>query len=404
MASIQALHPRPGAEAAADRYSWPHWLSGGFRPFFFGGALAMALSVLAWLPTMMGLWQIPTAFTPRDWHVHTLIFGGVLAIVAGFALTAVSNWTGRKPVAGRLLALLVVLWLAGRVATSFSGLIGAYLAAAVDLLFPAALVFVFAREVVAGGNRRNLVVVGLVALLGLTDAAFHYEAITRGTADHALRAGVAVVLMLVLLIGGRIIPAFTRNWLASRTPDRLPKTFDRVDAASIMVAAVALALWVLEPFAEGTGLALLAAGALAFARLLRWRGLATQSEPLLAVLHVAFLTVPLGFVLVGTSALSPVVDAQSAVHVWTAGTFGLITLAVMTRASRGHSGHPLTAGRLELSVFALVIVGAAARVASPYAGGIALDLLNVAGLAWAGAYLAFAAGYARMLLVRPARP
>ena len=184
----------------------PFWLAAGFRPFFLLGAAAMAASVLVWVPVHLGLLAMPTAFAPRDWHVHAMLFGAVPAIVAGFALTAVANWTGRPPVAGATLAGLVLLWLVGRVAVSASALVGPVVAAAADLAFPLALAAVFAREVVAGRNLRNLRVVAVVALLGLADAGFHVEAARTGAADHATRAGVAVVLILIMLVAGRIVP------------------------------------------------------------------------------------------------------------------------------------------------------------------------------------------------------
>ncbi|RTL90005.1 NnrS family protein [Ancylobacter aquaticus] len=381
----------------------PYWLSGGFRPFFLLGALAMAGSVLAWIPVYLGGLEIPTALSGRDWHVHTMLFGGVMAIIAGFSLTAVSNWTGRSPVAGRELLILVLLWLAGRMAVSTSALLGADAAMVVDLAFPISLVAVLAREVVAARNYRNLRVVAVVAALGLADVAFHLEARLVGAADYSLRAAVALVLVLVLLIGGRIVPAFTRNWLAARKVTELPAAFSRLDMASMVVCGLGLAAWTTFPEARGTAVLLGFGGVLAAIRIGRWKGLATRSEPLLLVLHIGFATIPLGFIAVAISIVAPaLIDPVAAVHLWTVGTFGAMTLAVMTRASRGHSGRPLVAGRLEVAIFALVLVGSAARVVVPYVGGWMTHGLACAGLAWAMAYLLFAAGYGRMLLL-PAR-
>lgn len=383
----------------------PYWLSGGFRPFFMLGAFAMAASVLVWIPVYLWGLELPTVFSPRDWHVHTMLFGGVMAIVAGFALTAVANWTGRAPVAGKELLALVLLWGLGRAATSFSAQIGAHAAMVADLLFPAALVAVFAREVIAGGNYRNLRIVAVVAALGLANLAFHLEAGATGAADYSLRASVGLVLVLVMLIGGRIIPAFTRNWMAARKEARLPAPFSRVDAVSVVAGGFALVAWAAFPEAPATAAALGLAGLLSAVRLARWRGIATRAEPLLMILHIAFATIPLGFLAVAASILAPgVVDPVAAAHVWTVGTFGAMTLAVMTRASRGHSGRALAAGALEIWIFAFVLLGAAARVAAPYAGGWTVHAIECAGFAWAAAYLLFAAGYGRMLLARPRLP
>lgn len=379
----------------------PYWLTGGFRPFFFLGALAMAASALMWIPVLLGGIALPTLLTPRDWHVHAMLFGGIPALIAGFLLTAVANWTGRRPVAGATLLLLVVSWLAGIVAVSTSAVIGAGPAAAIDMLFPIALICVVANEIVAARNYRNLRVVGVVALLAIANGAFHYEAHAVGFAEHATRAGVALVLVLVMLIGGRIIPAFTRNWLNARGASRLPAPFDRTDAVTMVVSAAALALWVWEPSAPAVAWLLVCAGVLNLHRLSRWCGLEARGEPLLAILHVGFATIPLGFFVLGAALLAPgAIDPAGALHVWTMGTFGVMTLAVMTRASRGHSGHELRAGKLEIVIFALAVVGFVARLLAVFAGGAVVHVLELAGLAWALAYLVFAVGYARMLLLR----
>jgi uncharacterized protein involved in response to NO len=382
--------------------SWTtHWATGGFRPFFFLGSLAMAGSVAVWLCVLMGT-EIPTAFAARDWHIHTLLFGGIPALVAGFALTAVANWTGRPPVAGPLLGLLVALWLAGRVAISTSALIGPLPAAFIDLSFPAALTAVFAREVILGKNLRNLRVVALVALITLGDTAFHWEALHTGLAVVSARAGIAVILTLVMLIAGRIVPAFTRNWLTQRRAEKLPIGFNRFDAVALGTAIAALACWVVAPETVWVAAPLALAGVLHAVRLGRWQGWATRREPLLIVLHVAYATIPAGFLAVAAGVARPdIVSAASALHIWTAGTFGLMTLAVMTRASRGHSGRPLVAGPLEQLIYVLAFLGTAARVAAPYAGGLYVHVLDAAGLLWAGAYLAFAVGYVPILLLPP---
>lgn len=181
-----------------------------------------------------------------------MLFGAILAIIAGFALTAVSNWTGRPHLADSELLMLVVLWIGGRLAVSTSAIIGAPAAALADLTFPAALVWVFAREVVTGKNYRNLRVVAVVALAGIANACFHLEAMAFGTADHVLRAGISVVLMLVMLVGGRIIPAFTRNWLTARQSAALPAPFARLDIAAMIVSGLALLAWTGFPAAPAT--------------------------------------------------------------------------------------------------------------------------------------------------------
>lgn len=375
-----------------------HLLKGAFRPFFMLASLWMASAVLVWVPLYMGHLTLPTAFAPRDWHIHAMIFGGVPPIIAGFTLTAVSSWTGRPTIAGRPLAILALIWLAGRIAVSVSALIGPIAAAVIDLAFPLALAFVLGREVVLAGNWRNLRVVGLVLLLALADAGFHVEAMERGLADISIRVALSAVLMLILLMGGRITPAFTRNWLKMRGESRLPAPFDRFDALAMAVSGLAFAMWIVASEWGGSAVVLGLAGVLTAVRLTRWRGLATRSEPLLLVLHVAIATIAAGFLIEALAILWPeIVDRTAAMHLWTAGSVGLTVLGVMTRVSRGHTGRPLKAGRLELAIYALVSVGALLRMAAPYTGEAYVHVLACAGLLWAIAFLTFAIGYAGIL-------
>ena len=375
-----------------------HLLSGAFRPFFMLAALWMAGSILMWVPLYMGHVELPTAFAPRDWHIHAMLFGGIPPIIAGFTLTAVSSWTGRPTITGRPLAILALVWLAGRIAVSVSALIGPLAAVLIDLAFPLGLAAVLGREVVLAGNWRNLRVVGLVLLLALADAGFHAEAAFNGLAEVSIRAALSAVLMLILLMGGRITPAFTRNWLKARGETRFPAAFDRFDAAAMLVSGLAFVAWTITPHWSGTAVALGLAGLMTAVRLTRWRGLATRREPLLLVLHVAIASIAIGFVVEALAILWPaVIDPAAALHLWTAGSVGLTVLGVMTRVSRGHTGRPLAAGKLEVVIYALVSAGSLLRMAAPYSGSAYYHLIGCAGVLWAAAFLAFAIGYARVL-------
>jgi uncharacterized protein involved in response to NO len=228
-------------------------LSYGFRPFFLLAALHAGLSILIWLPFVSGSLAVPTAFHPVDWHVHEMLFGYQIAAIAGFLLTAIPNWTGRLPVQGTPLLVLVLAWAAGRLAVGFSAVIGWQAALAIDALFLVLLAGAAAREIVAGRNWRNLKVVLLVLLLLVANIAFHVEAALTGSADLARRIAIAAVLMLVVLIAGRIVPSFTRNWLAQRRPGRLPVPFNGFDKLVLGATAVGLALWFMVPDGAPTG-------------------------------------------------------------------------------------------------------------------------------------------------------
>lgn len=392
------------ATTAAMRrgYSGPAVLSYGFRPFFLGAAAWATLAVLLWLPQLYAEFELPTGLSPVEWHVHELIFGYVPAVVAGFLLTAVPNWTGRLPVIGAPLLALFLTWIAGRIAILLSARIGLPFAAAIDLAFLIALVAVVAREILASGNARNLKVLAGVGLLLAANALFHLEAVTGAGDGESIRLGIAAALLLIMLIGGRIIPSFTRNWLARRAPGRLPSGFSRVDVLAISVSAGALAAWVVAPERTVTALLATIAGAANTFRLWRWAGWRTAAEPLVLVLHVAFAFVPIGFMLLAGSILRPdVILPSGALHGWTIGAVGLMTLAVMTRASLGHTGRELTATRPIQLIYAAVLLAAVVRVGAAF--DLARDvLLHVSAGLWVLGFGSFCAFYAPILLRRTA--
>jgi uncharacterized protein involved in response to NO len=383
-------------------FAGPALLSYGFRPFFLFGALWSAITVALWIGMLSGQVMLPTAFVPITWHVHELVYGYVPAIIAGFLLTAVPNWTGRLPVVGTPLLVLFLIWIAGRIAVLISSWIGAAVVASVDLAFLAALGLVIAREIVAGSNWRNLKVLAVVALLFVGNALFHLEVITGFGDGLGTRLGIAATILLISIIGGRIIPSFTRNWLARRDPGRLPAPFDRFDVAIVAATGVALASWTIVPHSVGTALLAVLAGGLNLARLSRWAGERTASEPLVLILHVAFAFVPLGFVLLALGIVAPAIVAPAgAVHGWTTGAIGLMTLAVMTRASLGHTGQPLTATRPITLIYIAVFVAALARIVAAF-GILREAMLHLSAGAWLLGFIGFVVVYAPLLMRRRA--
>ena len=224
-----------------------------------------------------------------------MLYGYVAAIVTGFLLTAIPNWTGRLPVNGYPLAGLGALWLAGRVAIAGSAIWGARLAAVIDVAFLVTLAAVALREIVAGKNWRNLRVLVVLAVLIAGNVVFHLEVIGRGGADYGIRLGIAAAIGLIMLVGGRIVPSFTHNWLARNNPVRMPRSFSRFDALAIGGSALALAMWIALPQLAVSGVALMIAGVLQAARLARWAGERTFADRLVVVLHVGYAFVPIGF-------------------------------------------------------------------------------------------------------------
>jgi uncharacterized protein involved in response to NO len=377
-------------------YQGPALFSYGFRPFFLFGAIYAGAMVPLWLAVFAGDISLPTAFAPRDWHVHEMLFGYVAAVIAGFLLTAVPNWTGRLPIQGMPLAILFAAWLAGRWAVTFSVLIGWQLALMLDAAFLLLLAAAAAREIIAGRKWNNLMVVGVVSMLAVTNVAFHVEAHLGGLAEYSTRVGIGLVVTLVCVIGGRIVPSFTRNWLARREPGRLPIPFNRFDAITIAAGVGAMIAWVITPSGRFAAAALGIAGLLHLVRLVRWAGYRTLSDRLVLILHVAYAFVPTGFLLAALAAVD-LVAPSAGIHAWTGGAIGSMTIAVMTRASLGHTGQALSASLATQFVYASIVVAALARVCAALEPAHSVPLLIVAGVAWAAAFLGFALVYAPLL-------
>jgi len=371
----------------------------GFRPFFLGAALWAILALALWLGALAGLWELAPGYGALAWHAHEMLFGYGSAVVAGFLLTAVPNWTGRLPVAGWRLLLLFLLWCAARLAFLATGVAGPLPAVVIDSLFLPCLLFVMAREIVVGRNWRNLRPLVLVALLAAADIGFHAEVLSTGTASAASRVGIAALIGLIMLIGGRIVPSFTHTWLLRMGSARLPVTFSRFDLASLIVSGVALLLWVVRPQAAETGVLFLIAAAVQFVRLWRWAGLHAWREPLVLILHLGYAFVPLGFLLGALSILDPgSMPGTAPLHAWTVGAVGLMTLAVMTRATRGHTGRDLHASAATLAIYGAMILAALLRISAgivPDAFGV---MLEAAGVAWMLAFGIFLFEYGPMLL------
>lgn len=374
-------------------------LGAPFRVFFLLAALLAAFAVPLWLGALAHGWMIAPTLDARDWHVHEMLFGYLAAVVAGFLFTAIPNWTGRLPLAGRALTLLALLWLCGRAAMALSP--WAWLAGVAGAAFLPVVAALAWREVIAGRNWRNLPPCILVTLLALAGIAFQVPELR----EAAIRAGLAIVALLIVLIGGRIVPSFTRNWLAKRGEERFPSSFGAFDKGVVLLSALALVAWTIAPEARVAGALLLLAGLANLVRLARWRGLRSLPEPLLAVLHLGYLWLVAALALLGGAVLWPqAIGPSQAMHALTAGAFGTMTLAVMTRASLGHGGRPLTAGGATVAIYLLVTLGALLRVVAPLLPAHYLAVVSASGILWSAAFALFAVSYGPLLAGRAGKP
>lgn len=384
-------------------FEGPALLSYGFRPFFLLGSLYAGLSILIWVPLYMGALDMRMLFLPVDWHIHEMLFGYLAAIVAGFLLTAVPNWTGRLPVQGLPLLVLVLLWGAGRLAVFLSVSLGWQLTAVIDCTFLAALGLAIAREIVAGRNWRNLKVLVPVAVLLFANGLFHIEAQFHGASDISRRLGLAAAITLIMLIGGRIIPSFTRNWLVRQNPGRLPVPFGRYDGLSIAVSILALAAWTVAPDHAVSATLLALAAILQAGRLARWAGDRTWRDPLVAVLHLAYAFVPLGLALLSLAIFAPgAIPVAAGMHALGGGAIGGMTLSVMVRATLGHTGRMLQADRATIVIFVAVFAAALLRIGAAF--DVQMIWIHAAGGAWALAFLGFAVLYGPALVTRRLQP
>ncbi|WEF24807.1 NnrS family protein [Paracoccus sp. S3-43] len=373
----------------------------GFRPFFLGGALWAVAAMALWIAALIHGLPLGGDYGPALWHAHEMVFGFAPAVLAGFLLTAIPNWTGSLPVSGRALIGLFSVWAAGRAAMAAAALTGPWAAAAIDAAFLPLLLAMAAREIVAGRKWNDLKVLGGVTAVMAGNLGFHGAVLLGGDPGLWLRAAVAGYVMLVLIIGGRIIPSFTRNWLNRQGAAAMPVPYNRFDMGVIAASALALAAWTLAPGSRATALAGAGAALLNAARMARWRGWATTAEPLLWVLHLAYGFVPLGFLAVAGS-VAGVVQPVSALHVLTVGVIGAMMLAVMTRATRGHTGRALTASRLTTLSYLFLFAAALARPLADLAGSA--GLMEAAGILWILAFGLFVAEHAPMLARQRRQP
>lgn len=392
------MNANANVDRRAKLLELPPVLRGGFRPFFFLGPLWAIVVVCLWIEALSGNISLPTALDPLAWHRHEMLFGFLGAVIAGFLMTAIPNWTGRLPIAGRRLAALTLMWIAGRAAILFSGSIGGVTAMLIEAAFLFTLAGACAREVLIARNR-NLPVVGVTLLLAIAAVVDHLEGLGLiGTDQIGWRSGFALILILITLIGGRIIPSFTANWLIKQGEGNLPGQASIFDYFAIGTTALGLGCWAFQLEPSLTAALLFAAAVLQAMRLARWGGWRTASEPLVLILHISYAWLPIGLFLLGLSIIDMNVPGTAGLHALGAGAMASMVLAVMTRATLGHTGRELHAGKGTTTIYILVTAGAMLRVAAPWLPIDYLLAIKTAGALWGGAFLLFLALFGPKLL------
>jgi uncharacterized protein involved in response to NO len=361
----------------------------GFRPFFLFPSVFATLIVQLWLLVLSVVVAPGPYLDLVAWHAHEMVFGYAVAVIAGFLLTAVANWTQRETLTGTPLLALAALWAFGRVAMLAPALFPRGLVAAIDLAFLPLLALALARPLVATGNRRNFVMIAILAVLSAANLAVHLEALgvlAPGAARHASLVGVDVIVFLMLVIAGRILPMFTRNTTKATAPSS-PLLERLTVAGGIVLVAV-------DAVRGDSGASRVAAGALgviAIARAARWATPHTLRHPLLWILHAGYAWIPIGLLLRATS-------MPSALHALTAGAIGSLTIGMMARVTLGHTGRPLAASSATAWSFAAITGAALARVAGPLVTTRYHDVLTCAGILWTAAFVLYLAGNAAALV------
>ncbi len=374
----------------------------GFRPFFLGAGL-LATSLVPWWAASLA-WGIPlgTSWPGPLWHGHEMLFGFIAAAIAGFLLTAVPSWTGQRGFAGSPLVMLVALWTLGRIAVETSTLWPLWLVAALDLLFLPALTAFVLPPLMRARNRNTPLLAVLTALWG-TDIAFYWGVygVDMALARHALLIGIDIILLLVTVIGGRIVPAFTSAALKQRGVSRPVRAWTGMTPLSvgIMVVVAIVDLW--RPESAMAGAVALAAALIQALRLSHWQGLRTLDAPIVWVLHLAYLWLPVGLALKALALLAGLAFAAFYLHALTIGAAATMIVAVMTRASLGHTGRPLVVARPTAYAYGLLAAAAVVRVFGPaFIHLTYIGIVVLAAVLWTASFGLFLWVYAP-ILTRP---
>lgn len=370
----------------------------GFRPFFLLSGLYAGVVLPLWLALYVGVMP-QFGLAPLLWHGHEMIFGFVVAAISGFLLTAVPNWTNSRPVTGAALAGLVLLWLAGRAAVLASAYLPLWLVAVVDLAYLPLLGVALAAPLIAAGRWRNIAFLFLLLLLFVGNLLVYGEVLFHWDSGIAgLHLAIMAVALIVAVVGGRIVPSFTANWLRLTGRPVMTMPLPWLERAAVLSLAAVGAAVVLIPHNILTGALALLAAVIHTIRLSRWHGLKTLTHPILWVLHLGYLALVLGLVLVAVSTVWPPLTLAVALHALTAGCFGLMILGMMSRVSLGHTGRELRVSGWIVTAYVFVAVGTVLRLIAPLFDRAQIPLLHSGGSLWALAFLIFVIVYTPILL------
>ncbi len=367
------------------------FLSYAFRPLFLLSGFFAIFAIIVWIMILNGSAEIGLVGNSLYWHGHEMIVGFALATVAGFILTAVANWTGRPALSGLPVAWLVTSWILGRSAMLYANTMPIAVSAALDMLFPLSLCFFTAREIFTAGNQRNYKIVLVTVIIASLNLVYHLgvAGIFPGGDYIALYLLIHVVILLVAIVSGRVVPNFTANWLHGQGANNGPVANVAVDRMAIALTILTGLAAVFYPGRITLGvLAMLAAFTHAL-RVSQWHGLRTVRNPLLFILHVAYLWLPAGYAMMSLASFGWAFTPTAALHGLTMGGIGSMILAMMTRVPLGHTGRPLHASRLTVVAYVILMVAICIRVLSPWNAANYLGMIELAAAGWCLAFAIF---------------
>lgn len=393
---VQSLSDPPAA--AGRRFAL---FAYGFRPFFLLCGLYAVLALAVWLTVLTGLLPYAGPWDPLRWHMHEMLFGFAGAAIGGFMLTAVPNWTGERGYSGRPLLLVFAVFLAGRLALNPAAPLPPLAAALADLAFVPALMLTVLPSLLRSGNRRNYPFLAMLGLLFTGNLLCHLDGLwpALDSWQAGIRLTIDIILIMVVMVGGRIVPSFTSSSLRrlGRAVEIAPRP--RLERAAMLALVLMLAADQALPDSLVAGALAAVAAGLTLARLAGWYGWRTRGQPILAILHLGYLWVPVGLALKALSLLAAIPFAAAWVHALTLGAFGTMILAVMSRAALGHTGRDIVAAPATVLAYGLVTLAALARVFLTGLGDWAYQpALMLAGFGWLAAFTLFTLVYAPILV------
>lgn len=376
-------------------------MSEGFQPMLLCALLGSALSMGLWGLMATGIVALPHPWIGSDWVVHEMLFGFGGAALASFMLVAIANWSGAPIATGRGLLALVGLWAAGRIAVLAASAIPWAIVLLVDVAFLGFIALRSAQLLIRGKAPHNLPLAAVAGICALANLTFHIGAANGGAASShpAARFGVALLVLMIALVGGRVLSLFTRNWLNAQGHPKPTPMFDRLDAVSLVVSAPALLLWAMHPDHPASAAGLGLAGLLNLLRWMHWQRQALLKEPLLLALQGAYFFVPVGFLSLAASILSSHLTQDAAILAWFAGALGLMPIAILARMALTQTGYPIKGTPKDRAGFVLIFLSGTAFTIAGLIPGSLPTTVGAIGL-WTAGYLVLLGRYLPVLTGR----